>query len=707
MVSLVTVTPSVMRFGQCPVSDRRDIRAMITNRSDAPVTFSFPKTAQFNMTPSKGTLGPLQSRSVVVSFQPSQMGKFKSVIQMVISGGLSTVGIKMVGESEYSEGKRVTIAGVDKIKADFDKKMKFVDPAKVLIEQIEEERMKKTVDKETMSLTSSDRDHVYGTSSVFTGEVTVPLPSESMAAYIESRKNSSDYLTATGQKRQLGLATAALKRTFALGATDRTDPIGVDMGMERGLDEPLMKMPIVEETVWLKKKRDSGRARVKLPVDDSKIIPIKFKEGPTLPEDIRQCTKEISSEQLGLISCSHKTINFGQVSVNSITTKSLAILNELPNNILVRLEGLSTDLNLSKPLSQMIPGGATVAGFDLTFHSKTLGKTRSTFSWIVNGFHSYTVTVLTEVIPIVLGLSKDIILFRFPDESVEPNVAEILTINNPGNALADFSLSLPSGSAFILRPDKGQIPPGKSAIITVIWAPKLGKKNEAEVSVAIPGGVPQSFKLQGDLKETRVAFETKLLAMGAISVGNEASYTVKLKNLGTNLAVFYMTQGEIIGDREKEGSEMVMTPEHGSILPGDFATLKISILPKGIKSLDNLFVSATLRGGKSLMLKMSGQAVIPQIKLIEPSFLFGEVTVGAEYRVPLTLVNESLLAVDLILDLSKYPDFYPLITPPGSLNPITLDINSITAGSPNLTITSPYTINNHYGFIPLIHPFLL
>ena len=54
------------------------------------------------------------------------------------------------------------------------------------------------------------------------------------------------------------------------------------------------------------------------------------------------------------------------------------------------------------------------------------------------------------------------------------------------------------------RPEKGSIPPGKSVSVAIVWGPKLGKKNEAEVILTIPGGVQKSFRLEGQLPENKV-----------------------------------------------------------------------------------------------------------------------------------------------------------------------------------------------------------
>jgi hypothetical protein len=102
----------------------------------------------------------------------------------------------------------------------------------------------------------------------------------------------------------------------------------------------------------------------------------------------------------------------------------------------------------------------------------------------------------------------------------------------------------------------------------------------------------------------------------------------------------------------------------GLVLPGEFVTLKIKILPKKITTYENTAISVMIRGSKTMILKLSGSAIIPQIKILQTEFQFHRTTIGSEYRVPMILVNESLINVDLTLDLSKYPEFMPLMTSP-------------------------------------------
>ena len=164
---VVTIAPTVVRFGHCPVHDRRDIMVTLTNRCNEVTSFAFPPTAHFKMNPAKGVLLPLQSMTAVVSFTPGQMGKFKTIIKVVVADGKASVDMKVVGESDVPEGKKTIIGGIDKLGVDFEPKLKFVDPHKMLIEKLEAEKAKglPKADKDTMSLTSSDRDHVYSMNS--------------------------------------------------------------------------------------------------------------------------------------------------------------------------------------------------------------------------------------------------------------------------------------------------------------------------------------------------------------------------------------------------------------------------------------------------------------------------------------------------------------------------------------------------------------
>lgn len=656
---VVTLAPAVVRFGHCPVLDRRDIVVTLQNRCNEVTSFAFPPTAHFKMNPAKGQLQPLQTMTVVVSFIPGQMGKFKSIIKLAIADGKAVVEMKVVGEADIAEGTKTLVGGIDKLGGDFEAKLKFVDPHKMLVEKLEAEKAKGALpragDKDTVSLTSSDRDHVYSMNSTSDQRSVTPTTASQNLTY-GNRQVYNEYLVRAREHRETHKATKTLMRTIARGAPNRIDPAGTDLGMERGLSEPTLRAPVADEPLWLAKAEPAVNAMLKLPTDENKLIGKKWPDQPISPADMKHCIAELDPGELSRVTATHKMINFGQVSVTSTTIKSLAILNELNHCIRVTIDGLSSDLKLTKPLGQVIPGGE-IAGFDVTFVAKQLGKARRTFSWLINGIHQFTVTVAAEVVPIDLMLKKDLVSLCFPPESTDPTVSETFTIANPGNANAEYFLTPPANTPFAFRPEKGQIGPGKTAQVAVIWTPKQGRKNDADVTLDVKYGIQQTFKVEGQFLEPKVAFVDKALNVGTIPLGNDAFFETKLRNTGAHPAVFYVNAGEGLG-------EMTVTPEQGLIGPGESCPLKVKIHPRKVQSFGEATISVGVRGGKVMALKLEGNSIIPQVKLEQSSFAYGSVIVGSCVRLPFTLTNESSIPVELVLNLSDYPDFSPLITAP-------------------------------------------
>jgi hypothetical protein len=139
---------------------------MLTNRSNAETTFLFPSTAHFKMIPQRGILMAQQILPVIISFQPNQMGSFKSVADLNIQEGLSFVNIKLFGDSEFPDGPKILIGGKDKNFLDFERKLKFVDSIIIENEITDTGKVKELHEKDfknSMTLMSLDNDAYYGT----------------------------------------------------------------------------------------------------------------------------------------------------------------------------------------------------------------------------------------------------------------------------------------------------------------------------------------------------------------------------------------------------------------------------------------------------------------------------------------------------------------------------------------------------------------
>ena len=53
----------------------------------------------------------------------------------------------------------------------------------------------------------------------------------------------------------------------------------------------------------------------------------------------------------------------------------------------------------------------------------------------------------------------------------------------------------------------------------------------------------------------------------------------------------------------------------GLIQPGESFSLTVRMSPKSVCVFDNMLISATIRGSKSITLKLAGRSVIPQVLL--------------------------------------------------------------------------------------------
>ena len=68
-----------------------------------------------------------------------------------------------------------------------------------------------------------------------------------------NRQVYNEYLIRSREQRESNKTTRALMQTYSKGAPNRMDPNAVDMGMARGLDEPLLHVPVADEPLWLAK----------------------------------------------------------------------------------------------------------------------------------------------------------------------------------------------------------------------------------------------------------------------------------------------------------------------------------------------------------------------------------------------------------------------------------------------------------------------
>ena len=664
----VSLSSRVLRFGSCPVHERRDILLTLKNTSPLPLPFAFSTLPNFQAHPAKGTLKPLQSQPCVVSFAPGQMGERKAVMDLVVAGGMATFPIRCTGQATAAApgAKKTFKGGPAMAPDDFQPTFNFVKS-----EGAAEKKQRAGANKfvrpqpwETFDLAQSSAwdESKMNSSSPQAAAETASINAnnkdtfsvQKMAENAEHRKKYSSYLTQAREER--GARTEKKRRTAferKFNTLSLSDPDSVDIGLDRDGDEPIPALPVATEALWLQRPLDGSSPSgggSRMPVDENRLTAKKFKAAPTTQAEVRDCGAELTSQDLLKIAASSKVLDFGEVVVNSVTAKNFAVTNELTRTVLVALGAggkLDPEVEASSPGAQVVPAGST-AGFDITFSSASEGRVKKTVQYKVNGRHLFKFTVLATVVPVSLLLSTPSLSMSFSEQSLDSSLTETITLENPGNAAANFTWT--SRRAFVAKPERGTVPPKGTLECTVTWTPSPAYKNEEVLALHVEGGGEVELPVRGVLQEARCKFKQTSLDCGVLAVGIEAARTVELKNTGKSPAVVFV-------DGFPEGTGITCLPEKARIPPGQSQEFVLTFKPPSPLVYRDVGMTALVRGGKMVRLPIACSSVVPKVLFEQEGFDFESVVIGNAIRMPVSLTNEGTIPAALQLDLAKHPDF--------------------------------------------------
>ena len=288
------------------------------------VPFAFTKHAHFKISPSEGVLEPKQSRTVIATFHPGQLGTFRANATLSVVKGLQRLELSMQGDANDVGSKKVLVGGIDKGVEDFAEAYNFVNPAVVEadIRAKKNAKLKKKLDqkaalvasstikdKDLMSAStgSNTRDGIYG----MVEDVSKAGEPGEFHPLTLKRQNDAPYnlyLQASHAQRVDKKKSIAQASLTMRGGINRSDPFGVDMGMERGLTEPIIANPPVADELWLASRANS---KGRLPFDENRLIQRKYSDVPSTQAELRDCSTELNQEQLKLVSAAQKVLIIG------------------------------------------------------------------------------------------------------------------------------------------------------------------------------------------------------------------------------------------------------------------------------------------------------------------------------------------------------------------------------------------------------------
>ena len=659
----VSFSTSHFSFGPCPVSSYLEMEFTVkNNNAELPAKLHFAPIAHFGVSVKSLSLLPLQSKSLRLRFAPKQYGEFSGSLS--VTGCDGTFSHSLAVSGMCSTTASLPASGSHLVRPD--------DYARTLNRRSHHSTTAAAATAAAAAAapgSSSGASADQPTRGGRMGKRGVPPPSD-----LVDKRFSYDAQTATTKARARAtynqyLKDSAASRVAAAKARDRRRSVdflnGVDLGMipGSGLEEPVLALPPAREKLYLEhlpgeREGDAYFKALKLHSGDE-FISKKFPAQTSNPGTKKEVSSVLSTSELQEILRGPAFIDFGTVSVFSSNAKSFNVTNRLDQAIHVAVfTDECEELASSFPEAQIIPPGQT-GGFDVLYSSMVPQKFNRMVQYLINGHHPFSFSVKGESIATRLSLSRSFLEFHFPPDVVEPRVTEVVTITNPGNAAAEFkwapeSAVDPTAPVFEIVPMTGAVPPSGSLNCHITYTPQNAPKDSSVFKLSVKGGSDLSLTCQGAIGVGRATFSNDGLDFGVVSVGMVSEASVYLLNVGKD-DVFY-TLASLASAGDSFGDLMVSSEAHGRIPVGSRTKINISFAPTTPQDIQTSLV-ASIRGAGTVSLDLRASAEVPTLSIAQDAFEFGDVYIGGETRVLLTLANTGRIPASCYLDLSDKPEF--------------------------------------------------
>ncbi|ETM01724.1 hypothetical protein L917_01720 [Phytophthora nicotianae] len=503
------LSPTPLDFGDVRSYDRADILLSLKNLSGLPVRFEVPKgVAHYSVNPRTGRLDVLQSQSLVVSFAPTQLGTFNSILTIKINDGVLELPVKVLGRAAVvgpvpPVSERL-VGGPLALPPDFAPKYKFLLPE-------EAKQTKGKLFRRFQRQPPYELAALNGTAALdefeFQGTNNTHLTYcvKELARRADHRAAYHDYLAQCRAQREAkakgwkGKAQNLKKKVAqARGNNQEEDNEDVDLGMDRPQPQQLRQPKSLAKTndpLWLSQHPTGGQSKVFF--DELKLVKKKFKPAPATPAELADCARNLEFDELEQVVSGPKTLNFGRLSVNGSATRSLTVQNNLQHNVLVALhfgggiDGASGSLEelarKTSLTSQVVPPHSK-AGFDLVFCSSREQFFQQSLAYSINGVHPRQVTIVAEVAPIVVNLAPEDLRFDFGALDFSSSITREVVITNTCDSEAPFVwtrmplLATPDGST---RPESSKSN-ATTTVTTMTMAERHSNANSTTLFEVLP-----------------------------------------------------------------------------------------------------------------------------------------------------------------------------------------------------------------------------
>ncbi|NXJ91059.1 CFA47 protein, partial [Corythaixoides concolor] len=531
---MLTFNPGpVIKFTDCFQGEQTQVLCTLKNESESlPVTFSFPKTAHFNISPEKGKIKKKSAKDVIFSFSPHQIGtmKVKQVVDIIGTGleenNLQVLKTKSIHQIYLSfvgvcKSKRKNIIfkinpgitpmisnATGQFVTDGTGQCTDTPPVAILKStqtQIHTHWINRNCKDDALialpndraaSIRPSERNKKYRTIFTKTERYNYVDPEFSYTECEQLSKEAhkeyyKDFISSLRQRRLLKDAT----RQFYI----YNNSVNIGLKPAEGLRSP--KISITD----LHKEKLQFKM---LPLDENcpltsrKLAAIGSKSSikeiwsglsaiPSSTQEKEDCNLTLASRQLHQILIGPSTMDFGDVCVYSTAARKLHIINNLLVHIWIQIEMEIDELQQSGPLSQVVPP-LTKTHIPIVFETNTLGIFKRSFTYTINNQHLGHVLVVAKAVSVELELSaRKLILSPVPGYLAETEFRTTVRVYNPRNHPAEFTwkpVITDRGPAFSIHPAKGFVEAYRDLECEVVWHPGFNSPEAGEFNLCVRKG---------------------------------------------------------------------------------------------------------------------------------------------------------------------------------------------------------------------------
>ncbi|KFU94784.1 Uncharacterized protein CXorf22, partial [Chaetura pelagica] len=530
---LLTFNPGpVIKFMDCFMGEQTQVLCTLKNESEfLPVTFSFQKTAHFNISPEKGKIKKKSAKDVIFSFSPHQIGimKVKQVVDIMDTGieknnsqvsklkSFQQVYLNFIGVCK-SKRKNILFKinpGITPMISNAtgqfvaDSTGQSSDKAPVALlqsaqTQIHTHRINRNCKDDALiafpndraaSIRPSEWNKKYRTIFTKTGRYNYIDPE---FCYTDCERLSKEaheeyYADFISSLRQRRLQKEGVRQFYIYN-----NSVSIGLKPAEGLMSPKLSITNLEkEKLQLKMlPRDKNCLLTSEKLSGAGVlcssqIWSRLSAMPSSTQEKKDCSLTLTPKQLHQILIGPSTIDFGDVCVRSPTTRKLHIINNLLVNIWIQIEIEIDELQQTGPLSQVVPP-LTKTDIPIVFETNSLGMFKRSFNYTINNQHAGHVLAVAKAVSVELELSaRELVLNPIPGYLAETEFRTTVTVYNHRNGPAEFTWNpviTDGGTAFSIQPARGFLEAYRDLECEVVWHPRFSSPKAAEFNLCVRKG---------------------------------------------------------------------------------------------------------------------------------------------------------------------------------------------------------------------------